>query len=378
MSRFVQMHILTAYPPSNPNRDDLGRPKTATIGGTSRMRISSQALKRAIRTDEAFRSALAGNLGERTQRMGEEVHRHLLEKGASEDKALKIARNIASLFGKVKPVPKKKNSDSNADNPPLTEQLAYTEQLAFISPAERTAAFELAEQILSGAEVPTDKKGEPDMKKLVPNVLQTADGAVDIAMFGRMLADNPDFNRDAAVQVAHAFTTNRVDIEDDYYTAVDDLKTAEEDAGAGFIGEAGFGAGVFYLYICVNRALLLQNLSGDAALAERALSALVRAAATASPSGKKNSFANHVRAEYLLLERGDGQPRSLASAFTKPIASDDQLGQSVEALKKQRADFEKTYGKDWSDDLELRVGAEDSATLDKLAAFAADGIESLA
>ena len=80
MSRFVQMHILTAYPPSNPNRDDLGRPKTAIIGGVSRMRISSQALKRAIRTDDAFRSALTGNLGERTQRMGDKIREHLLKR----------------------------------------------------------------------------------------------------------------------------------------------------------------------------------------------------------------------------------------------------------------------------------------------------------
>ena len=366
MSRFVQMHILTAYPPSNPNRDDLGRPKTAVIGGVSRMRISSQAIKRAIRTDEAFRSALQGNLGERTQRMGDKVRAHLIEKGASEDKALEIARTIAALFGKVKP---------EKDPKP-----AYTEQLAFISPEERATAFELAEQILSGeVEVPTKKekgKDKPDLetfrKKFAPKALQEADGAVDIAMFGRMLADNAHFNREAAVQVAHAFTTNRVDIEDDYYTAVDDLKTAEEDAGAGFIGEAGFGAGVFYLYICVNRELLLKNLSGDTDLAGHALSALVRAAATASPSGKKNSFANHVRAEYLLLECGDGQPRSLASAFTKPIGWGDQLVESVKALKKQRTDFEKTYGKDWATDKELHVGEENSTTLDELAAFAAE------
>ncbi|MDE2743051.1 MAG: type I-E CRISPR-associated protein Cas7/Cse4/CasC [Gemmatimonadota bacterium] len=371
MSRFVQMHILTAYPPSNPNRDDLGRPKTAVIGSVSRMRISSQALKRAIRTDDAFRSALTGNLGERTQRMGDKVREYLLEKGASEDKALEIARTIADLFGKVK------------------GETTYIEQLAFISPEERAAAFELAEQILSGGvKIPEKEKGKdkgsPDTEKFVkefaPKVLQTADGAVDVAMFGRMLADNPDFNRDAAVQVAHAFTTNQVDVEDDYYTAVDDLKTAEEDAGAGFIGETGFGAGVFYLYICVNRKLLLKNLSGDTELAGRALSALVRAAATASPSGKKNSFANHVRAEYLLLEHGDGQPRSLASAFTKPVRSDDQLGKSVEALKNQRTAFEKTYGKDWDADKELHVhvGVEASATLDELATFAAQGMESLA
>ena len=357
MSHFVQMHILTAYPPSNPNRDDLGRPKTAIIGGVSRMRISSQSLKRAIRTDEAFRSALTGNLGERTQRMGDKVRSHLLEQGTSEDKALEIARNIATLFGKIKG-----EKDANP---------SYIEQLAFISPEERAAAFKLAEKALSGETLPKEKE-------LAKQVLSTADGAVDIAMFGRMLADNPDFNRDAAVQVAHAFTTNRVDIEDDYYTAVDDLKTPEEDAGAGFIGEAGFGAGVFYLYICVNRELLLKNLSGDTDLADRALSALVRAATTASPSGKKNSFANHVRAEYMLLERGDGQPRSLASAFTKPVGSSNQLAESVEALKKKRTAFAKAYGQDWSDDIELHVGVDDSATLDELAAFAAAGMENAA
>ena len=100
----------------------------------------------------------------------------------------------------------------------------------------------------------------------------------------------PAFNREAAVQVAHAFTTNQVDVEDDYYTAVDDLKTLDEDAGAGFIGEAGFGAGVFYLYVCVNRVLLLENLVGDHPLAAQALAALVRAAVTASPSRQEEQF----------------------------------------------------------------------------------------
>lgn len=369
MSRFLQMHILTAYPPSNPNRDDLGRPKTAIIGGVPRLRISSQALKRAIRTSEVFRSALEGHLGARTQRMGDIVRQHLIDTGADEDTALRIAREVVGgVFGKLRPE--------------KDEHPTFTEQLAFISSEERTAACGLAERIFSGEKVvPTKKKKgkvEVDTKKLAAEVLQKADGAVDIAMFGRMLADNPAFNREAAVQVAHAFTTNQVDVEDDYYTAVDDLKTLDEDAGAGFIGEAGFGAGVFYLYVCVNRVLLLDNLVGDHPLAAQALAALVRAAVTASPSGKKNSFANHVRAEYVLLERGDGHPLSLASAFTRPVNSGDQLLESVAALTQQRAAFAAVYGKHWSDDLTLHVGADGSATLDQIAAFAAAEMESLA
>ena len=213
------------------------------------MRISSQALKRAIRTSNVFRSPLESELGERTQRIGECLQEHLEDSGASPEKALEITRDIAKVFGKVK----------SAKDPNPT----HTEQLAFVSPAERKAALELAESVLAGREP------VPKAKELSQRILRKSDATVDIAMFGRMLADNPVFNRDASVQVAHAFTTHRMDIEDDYYTAVDDLKTPAEDAGAGFIGELGFGAGVFYLYVCVNRFLLLENLGWEHELAAR-------------------------------------------------------------------------------------------------------------
>jgi CRISPR system Cascade subunit CasC len=193
-------------------------------------------------------------------------------------------------------------------------------------------------------------------------------------MFGRMLADNPGFNREAAVQVAHAFTTNAVDIEDDYYTAVDDLKDPSEDAGAGFVGEAGFGAGVYYLYVCVNRDLLVSNLDGDRALAARGLAALVQALSESSPSGKRNSFANHVRAEFLLAERGDAQPRSLAAAFSRPVEGADPLEDSVKRLVDKRAAFANAYGQDWREEKVLHVGMPDSATLAEVAAFAAAGL----
>src|SRR5207253_10983299 len=141
--------------------------------------------------------------------------------------------------------------------------------------------------------------------------------SIDIAMFGRMLADSPKFNREAAVQVAHAITTHRVTVEDDYYTAIDDLKKPEEegDAGAGFVGELGFGSGIFYLYACIDTALLRHNLDGPRALAADACAALVEAAATVSPKGKQPSFAARARAHYVLAEFGTAQPRTLAGAF---------------------------------------------------------------
>ena len=207
------------------------------------MRVSSQALKRAVRTSDAFQNALAGHLGKRTQRFGEEIERHLLDGGAAPEKANAIAREIAEVFGKVDASAHKPAKD-NEKAPKLPS--ARTAQLAFIGPEERRLAREMAEKKLA------DEKIEIKAEL----ILKRADTAADIAMFGRMLADNPEFNREAAVQVAHAVTTHKVAVEDDFYTAVDDLKKPAEDTGAGFMGELGFGSGVFYSYVCVDAALL--------------------------------------------------------------------------------------------------------------------------
>lgn len=350
MTRFVQLHLLTAYPPANLNRDDLGRPKTVVFGSTTRLRLSSQALKRAIRTSDGFRAALDGHLGERTQRIGEVVAEHLQAKGLAADRAQAVAREVADAFGKLKP-------ENDAD--PL-----QTEQLAFVSPDERKAALAWAERLAAG------EAAKPE----AADILRRVDRAVDIAMFGRMLADDPDFNREAAVQVAHAITTHKCVVEDDYYTAVDDLKTAAEDAGAGFIGEAGFGAGVFYLYACIDRPLLIKNLGGDADLAARGIDAFVRAAATSGPKGKQASFASRAVASYGLVERGDATPRTLAAAFLRPVGADEAGGDLIAASVARLADWRQRLAQAYAEtnilgELDVAAG---KGTLAELAAFAAD------
>lgn len=343
MSRFLQLHLLTFFPPANLNRDDTGRPKTAVVGGATRLRVSSQALKRAWRTSDIFATALAGHMGQRTQRLGELVLAHLRAGGMAEPDALELARDIGGVFGKVK--------DAKDPNP------ARTEQLAFIAPEERAAALALADRALAGEKV--DAKAA--------SLLRATDTAADIALFGRMLADSPVYNREAAAQVAHAITTHRVTVEDDYYTAVDDLKTPAEDAGAGFVGEAAFGSGAFYLYLCIDRALLLKNLAGDAALAATALGSLVEAAATVAPRGKQNSFAAHGRAQYVLAECGDRQPRTLAGAFAKAVDDKDVMGKSIEELEKFRNALDAAYGPCAADTATMQVGK--SGTLADVIAF---------
>jgi CRISPR system Cascade subunit CasC len=327
MKRFLQLHLLTFYPPSNLNRDDTGQPKSAIIGGAGRLRQSSQSLKRAWRTSDAFQNKLAEHRGDRTQRIGTVIEAHLKDKGVAAEKALEIAREIAGAFGKVKAV-----TDRNP---------AYTEQLAFISPEERAAALAYADKRATGA------AASAEGSELTALLLRKTDTAADIAMFGRMLADAPDFNREAAVQVAHAFTTHQVTVDDDYYTASDDLKTKEEDAGAGFIGETGFGSGVYYLYINIDRALLLRNLGGDKEVARKAVEALVEAAATVGPRGMSARFASFARTHFIIGEAGDAAPRTLAAAFETPVGgAQGHIAGSIKALETLRQRFAKAYGED--------------------------------
>lgn len=323
MSDFIQLHILTSYPPANLNRDDTGRPKTAVLGGALRLRVSSQSLKRAWRTSDLFESALGGHLGVRTKSIGKDVYEVIKGAGIDDKKAREWARKIAGCFGKIK-------SDKKNDN----DEDLQIEQLAHLLPAEQAAVMALARAC-------AQRKSEPEEAELK---LLTRDAhAVDVAMFGRMLADSADFNVEAAVQVAHAFTVHRAEVEDDYFSAVDDLNPR----GAGHIGERGYGAGLFYLYLCINRTLLKENLHGDDQLTGKALEALLEAVAKVSPTGMQNSFASRAYASFILAEKGSQQPRSLSQAFVQPVrvhGDQSMVSQAVQALEAQRARFEQAYG----------------------------------
>lgn len=348
MSRFVQLHLLTSYPPSNLNRDDTGRPKTALVGNANRLRISSQSLKRAWRTSDIFSSEFKGMIGTRTKSMGVEVYQALIAKGVKEKSALEWAQKIAGCFGALKKPAK--------DNPMVGLEI---EQLTHFSPEEKVAIDALVAKLSAGSEGPS----ESDLA-----LLSKPETAVDIAMFGRMLAASPKYNMEAAVQVAHAITVHAAAVEDDYFSAVDDLNRGDEDKGAGHIGEAGFGAGVFYLYLCINRELLTKNLGGDKALADKALAALIHAVTKVSPTGKQNSFASRAYAGYVLAEKGAQQPRSLAQAFLSPVKGGNVLVDSGAALRQRRDNFDKAYGACADTRYELDVEAG-SGSLEELVRF---------
>lgn len=315
MTRFVQLHLLVSYPPANLNRDDAGRPKTAIMGGFERLRVSSQSLKRAWRTSDLFEQQLAGAIGTRTKRLGTEAFDALIAAGVSEKQARQWAEQIAKVYGAAK-----------KDDPLEIEQLVH------VSPEERATLNDLVAVLAREKRAPTDDELD---------ALLHAHTAVDIAMFGRMLAAKKERNCEAAVQVSHAIGVHASPVEDDYFTAVDDLN--KNDSGAAHIGESSFSAAVFYQYLCIDRDLLKKNLGGDDALTGRALRALGEAAIKVSPGGKQNSFASRAYAHYALAEKGDQQPRSLSLAFVKPVNGSDYPGEAVAALRQLRDNMDKVY-----------------------------------
>lgn len=325
MTTFVQLHLLTSYPPACLNRDDLNRPKTAVMGGVPRLRVSSQSLKRAWRTSDQFESAMKNHVGTRTKLIGVQVYKRLTKAGVNEKDAKEWAQEIAEKFGALK---------GKKEDKPLND--LEIEQLAHFSPEEEAAINTLADKLAADKRKPTDDE---------LSLLRKKHTAADIALFGRMLAGSPGYNTEAACQVAHAITVHRAAVEDDYFTAVDDLNTREVDTGSAHIGEQGFGAGLFYLYVCIDRDLLKENLGGDAALAEKAIKALIEAAATVAPTGKQNSFASRASAFYVLAEKGARQPRALSLAFMKPVRDGDMLSDAVSSLEAMRTNLDKVYYK---------------------------------
>ena len=291
-----------------------------------------------------------------------------------------IALKVASAFGSTTAAEgngkKNKKAKAVTEEPEATEpaetpekaSAPHTGQLVFISPDERRSAIELAEQMFAGT-APSEK--------VLPRQLLRAPTAPSISPCSAACSPTRrSIDREAAVQVSHAITTHAAQSEDDYFTAVDDLKP-REDSGAGHSDEHGFGSGVYYLYACVNCDLLLDNLAGDAALAARAIEALVEGLATATPSGKQNSFAHHPRAAYIRAEVGIQQPRDLTGAFFDAVKKPPLLDNSVTALEDMAAKLDKSYGP-MTDAVTRMDVAKGEGTLAEIKAFSRSAVESAA
>jgi len=334
MSLFLEFHLIQNFAPANLNRDDTGAPKDAFFGGQRRARVSSQCFKRAIRLAAAEHDLVPeAHRGIRTQQLRKLLLERLPGRDATEA-AGKIEVALAAAGLKLK-------DDGR------------TEYLLFLGEREVAGFAALVDQHWDALVAGGDKKSKKDAKAgIPPEIVKQAkallDGgkAVDVALFGRMLADLPAVNQYAACQVAHAISTHRVDREFDYFTAVDD-RGDEEQSGAGMIGQVEFNSATLYRYAVLDVHKLLDNLQGDRELTLAAIAAFCEALVRAIPTGKQNSFAAHNAPDFVGVSLRHAAPLNLANAFQKPVAPrhDQSLSElSVAALAREAGKLAKAYG----------------------------------
>lgn len=307
MTRYLDIHVIQTVPPSNLNRDDAGSPKQAMYGGRRRARVSSQSWKRAVRL------YLAQNVVEieratRTQRLQRMLVERIMARTGVD---ATVAARISSALRKTLNIKDGKNAGNTGD----TAYLLFFGRSQLESVVDQVVALmpDIAE--LDDAAL-ADALGDVSLAAAL------AEGhPADVALFGRMVADLPHLNVDAAVQVAHALSTHGADTEFDFFTAVDDEKSRDDgdDAGAGMIGTVEFNSATLYRFATLGIDLLAENLDGDAALAATTARRFVEGFVKSMPTGKQNAFAHRTLPDAVVAAIRDDQPVNLVSAFEDPV-----------------------------------------------------------
>ena len=417
-ARFLQIHTLTSYPGTLLNRDDAGFAKRLPFGGATRTRVSSQCLKyhwrnydgehalyamdvpKSIRSRETFKRKVADPLVEEgyPRPLVACVVMTLMELILSDSKPSKTAyKNVLSGDEDIDEVLETSQVTILGEPEirylgrltadvldPFQDDLGvlWEDPEAELSKEQTDAACDAFKAISKG-----------DLKKNLRGLALAA--GLDAAMFGRMATSDALARGDAAVHVAHSFTTHEEESESDYFSAVDELKSAgaEGELGSGHINSSELTSGLFYGYLVVDVPLLVSNLQGckrtewreaDPELAARVVDRLIHLVATVSPGAKLGSTAPYAWSECVLAESGSHQPRTLANAFRAPVEEQpDVLANSYEAMGEHVRQFDAMYGRHAErklagigpiDELAGQVEAGEPVSLDDLAAWAADQV----
>jgi len=383
----IEVHLIQNFAPSNLNRDDTGQPKSATFGGFRRARVSSQCTKRSSRREGSFAELLEASGAVRTRQLIVEIAKAIEGTDEPDDKTIETVAGVFEAGGLERPTKKGgKTTKTQADEPESSEtsndeddmkaQAESKNNTKILVYLDKDALPKLVTVFRNKWKDLT--KGKKETKEAARNevgkILFEAVRAPDIALFGRMLEvkSNTPFGKynmrvEAACQVAHPISTHKVDMEMDFYTAVDDLNPAEE-TGAGMMGAVGFNSACYYRYALVDRDQLARNLSrktertertkgawkeelngSDYAEADKVIEAFLKAMVYAIPTGKQNSFAAQNLPSFgLFVRRKGGVPISLANAFAIPIRpthkDDDLVGLSVDALTQHWDNLKTVYG----------------------------------
>lgn len=309
--KLIELHILQSFPVSCLNRDDVGAPKTATFGGVTRARISSQCLKRAIRelAQDLSPKLFAGN---RSRLIITPLADELKKHGVADSKAMDIAKQVGDYL-------------ATADEAAAKKGELKVKTLMFLSPAEVEAlGKELADIVKKDAKA-------KDLEKAVAKACKSAalKDAADIAIFGRMVASDHSLTLEGAGLFSHALSTHRADNDIDFFSAVDDLQPLEE-AGAGMTGTLEFNSATYYRYVALNLGLLSDAAHlGALTAADRkeVVKTFVRAAVLAVPGARKNSMNAHTLPCYVL-----GLVKDKGSRYNSSMVSRSRLPRKTGSL----------------------------------------------
>ena len=351
LPRFLQIHTLHNYPAALLNRDDAGLAKRLPYGDAIRTRISSQCLKRHWRVaDDAFAlKNLDVPMAVRSRETPRLIKERLMEAGVAESLAQISVEGLraAGLLDKAKDL---KGKDALATGQAVL--LGYAE-IEYLVQRCTTLAGEHTEEKALKAAIASFLKDE---KKNL-EALRHGSG-LESALFGRMVTSDVLASRDASIYVAHAFTVHEAQVENDYFTVVDDLLHEAGEAGSAGIFDTELASGLYYGYLVVDVPQLVANLEGvhikdwanitaeQRALAGRVVQSLLHLVATVSPGAKRGSTAPFEWAKFMLVEAGDWQPRSLAGAFQNALPT-RQAGlrqAAVQRLADEIARMDAAYG----------------------------------
>ena len=333
--RFLQIHTLHSYSGVLLNRDDSGSSKRLIYGGIPRTRISSQCLKRHWRTHKGPHS-LASIDGVKAsirsrEIVTERIIEPLLELGIDPKVIDLLNEGFQKFIYGDKGVSKKNRQPLLLGEPEINYLAREVSQLA------EQHAHDVGGVKKALADWMSTSKS--NMKALRKNT--QLPGGITAALFGRMVTSDTEANIDAAIHVAHSITVHSEETEFDYFTVVDDLQEFTDDSGASHIGESELTSTLFYGYCVVDIGILLSNLGHDTELSGKIVSKLIKLIATVSPGAKLGSTAPYSYAEWMLIEAGDSQPRSLSGAFRKPTSS--LVSDAAKRIDHHLAGFDEVY-----------------------------------
>lgn len=283
----VEFHVLQSFPVTCLNRDDVGAPKTAVVGGTARARVSSQCWKRQVRL--AMRD-FGANLGTRTKLISPLISKDCEALGATTEQAKACGDKVEQIFIKKasSQSPQKKKKGSDIQEGDLLDEVASadkTDTLLFLSPKEVSL---LAEAFKATGFKPDEvikqtdpKKQAKELEAIIGKTVNNID-ALDIALFGRMVAQAATLNVEAAASFAHAISTHRVTNEVEFFTALDDKS---EEPGSAHMGSLEFNSATYYRYVSLNVGQLWQTLAGESI--PEAIECFVKALFVAVPGARQ-------------------------------------------------------------------------------------------